>query len=129
MFIHNLNSNQQSVLIFLAKEISKADGNSDEIEKNMLDILIQQCNPEVQETRVEIKELPTIFDSVRAKHSLLLELLGIALVDNHYHLNEKSLVSSCAQALSVNRETLEQLENWVAKQFSLSKEAEKLLNQ
>lgn len=129
MFIHNLNSNQQSVLIFLAKEISKADGNSDEIEKNMLDILIQQCNPEVQETRVEIEELPTIFDSVRAKHSLLLELLGIALVDNHYHLNEKSLVSSCAQALSVNRETLEQLENWVAKQFSLSKEAEKLLNQ
>lgn len=129
MFIYNLNSNQQSVLIFLAKEISKADGNSDEIEKNMLDILIQQCNPEVQETRVEIEELPTIFDSVRAKHSLLLELLGIALVDNHYHLNEKSLVSSCAQALSVNRETLEQLENWVAKQFSLSKEAEKLLNQ
>lgn len=129
MFIHNLNSNQQSVLIFLAKEISKADGNSDEIEKNMLDILIQQCNSEVKETRVEIEELPTIFDSVRAKHSLLLELLGIALVDNHYHLNEKSLVSSCAQALSVNTETLEQLENWVAKQFSLSKEAERLLNQ
>ncbi len=127
MFIQNLSVRQQAVLLYLAHEVANADGFSDEIQLGMTEILRAQM-PEVSaEAKVEISELPGLFKTQREKHSLLLELLGVAHANQEYHSNEKDLIGQYADALDVSTEQLAGLEDWVEKQLALSIEAEQLL--
>lgn len=127
MFVQNLNSKQQSVLLFLAKEVASADGSLDELQFGMLDILKAQSNSDVNELTVSLDELSSLFTTEREKCSLLLELIGVAHANAEYHSNEKSLIAKYAKALSLSNEKLANLEKWVEKQFALSKEVENLL--
>lgn len=127
MFVQNLNSQQQSVLLFLAKEVASADGSLDELQFGMLEILKAQSNPDVEELSVKQEELASLFTTEREKCSVILELLGIAHANEEYHLNERDLIASYAKALNLSAEKLESLEQWVEKQFALSKEIEVLL--
>ena len=127
MFVQNLNSQQQSVLLFLAKEVASADGSLDELQFGMLEILKAQSNPDVEELSVKQEELASLFLTEREKCSVILELLGIAHANEEYHLNERDLIASYAKALNLSAEKLESLEQWVEKQFALSKEIEVLL--
>lgn len=127
MFIQNLSVKQQAVLLYLAHEVANADGFSDEIQLGMTEILRAQM-PEVSaEAKVEISELSGLFKTQREKHSLLLELLGVAHANQEYHSNEKDLIGQYADALDVSTEQLAGLEDWVEKQLALSIEAEQLL--
>lgn len=74
MFIHNLNCEQQAVLLFLAHEVAKADGFLHEQQIEMIEILQQQPIDGVIEIEVAVADLPRIFDSEKAKSSALLEL-------------------------------------------------------
>ncbi|MBN6710900.1 DNA repair protein [Haemophilus haemoglobinophilus] len=127
MFVQNLNSKQQSVLLFLAKEVASADGSLDELQFGMLDILKAQSNSDVNELTVSLDELSSLFTTEREKCSLLLELIGVAHANAEYHSNEKSLIAKYAKALSLSNEKLANLEKWVEKQFALSEEVENLL--
>lgn len=127
MFVQNLNTEQQSVLLFLAKEVAKADGSLDELQLGMVEILTKQSNENVAEKSVTLAELSALFKTEREKCSLLLELLGIAHANNEYHLSEKDLIASYANALNVSEKKLFALENWVEKQLALSTEIETLL--
>lgn len=128
MFVQNLNKTQQSALLFLAREIMSADNIMHENEETFTSILRSQVEDNVSEKIVPLDELAMIFDTERAKYSLLLELIAIAKADDEYHEKEKHLIESYSNALSVSKDKLKQLENWVSKQLTLSKEAEKLLN-
>ncbi|MGQ0286757.1 DNA repair protein [Pasteurellaceae bacterium 22721_9_1] len=128
MFVQNLNTQQQSVLLSLAQEIIAADSNLTDAETAMLEILKSQANPDAKASSVDLANLSTIFTTNKEKHSLLLELLGIAHADNEYHLDEKDLISSYAKHLNVSPETLNELEFWVEKQIALSVEIEMLLS-
>lgn len=128
MFVQNLNSAQQSALVYLAHEIVKADGAADESEFAIVELLLNQSNPDVNhEQAVELDQLSALFDTERAKCSLLLELLGVAHANEEYHLSEKDLIAQYATKLGVSNEKLQALETWVEKQFALSKEVETLL--
>lgn len=128
MFVHNLNSAQQSTLLYLAKVVAEADGNSDELQTNMVEILKAQSNADVEMKETQISELPTLFTTERERCSLLLELLGIVLANNEYHREEKSLIAEYADVLGISNVKLFALENWVQRQLTLSQEAETLLN-
>ena len=128
MFVHNLNSAQQSALLYLAKVVAEADGNSDELQTNMVEILKAQSNADVEMKETQISELPALFNTEPEKCSLLLELLGIVLANNEYHHNEKSLIAEYADVLGIANVKLFALENWVQRQLALSQEAEALLN-
>lgn len=127
MFIQNLNFEQQSVLLFLAHEVAKADGSSDELQLGMMSILKAQSQHGVDEKPIELSELAYLFDTERARCSLLLELLGVAHANEEYHLTEKDLISTYAASLGVSQEKLQALEHWVEAQMSLTKTAEQLL--
>lgn len=129
MFVHYLNSQQQSILISLAKNIISADSILSEKEKLMLDILKSQANSDISEVEVEIFQLPSIFVTKREKYSLLLELLGIAHADQEYQLEEQSLIKLYAECLNVSDNELNVLEKWVEKQLALSIEIESLLGE
>lgn len=128
MFVHNLNSDQQSALLYLARVVAEADGNSDELQTTMVEILKAQSNADVEMKETQISELATLFSTEREKCSLLLELLGIVLANNEYHQNERSLIAEYADVLGVSNTKLFELENWVQRQLALSQEAEALLN-
>lgn len=127
MFVQNLTAEQQSALLYLAHEVAKADGSADELQLGMVEILIKQSKENVIEKAISNAELPTLFTTERAKCSLLLELLGIAHANAEYHLSERDMIAGYAKELSVSNEKLNALENWVEKQFALSKEIEALL--
>ena len=128
MFVHNVNSDQQSALLYLARVVAEADGNSDELQTTMVEILKAQSNADVEMKETQISELATLFSTEREKCSLLLELLGIVLANNEYHQNERSLIAEYADVLGVSNTKLFELENWVQRQLALSQEAEALLN-
>ncbi|NBI42380.1 DNA repair protein, partial [[Haemophilus] felis] len=113
--------------LFLAKEVASADGSLDELQFGMLEILKAQSNPDVEELSVKQEELASLFTTEREKCSLILELLGVANANDEYHANEKGLIAQYAKALNLSTEKLESLEQWVEKQFALSKEIEVLL--
>lgn len=127
MFVQNLTAEQQSALLYLAHEIARADGSSDELQLGMVEILTKQSEEGVTEKAVEASELATLFTTERAKCSLLLELLGVAHANEEYHLSERDMITGYAKNLGVSNEKLNALESWVEKQFALSKEIEVLL--
>ncbi|HDR1285735.1 DNA repair protein [Pasteurella multocida] len=129
MFIQNLNKEQQSAFLFLAQELIKADGTLEKAEVAILETLKQQTFPDTTEKEIALDKLPQVFNTKIATNSALLELIAIAHADEQYHENEKSLISTYAQAFNVNQDTLFLLETWVKKQIELSKEAMQLLNQ
>lgn len=47
MFLHNLNLDQQGVLLDLAHQTAQADGEISHLETQMINVLRQQCNPNV----------------------------------------------------------------------------------
>lgn len=128
MFIHNLNFEQQSVLLFLAHEVAKADGSLDELQLGMMSILKAQSQQGVEEKPISDDKLHQLFDTERAKCSLLFELLGVAHANAEYHLAEKDLISQYAKQLGVSQEKLQALEIWVEAQMALSAQAETLLS-
>lgn len=128
MFVQNLTAEQQSALIYLAKEVAQADGFADELQLGMVEILRKQSETGVVEKEISINELGALFNTKLAKYSLLLELLGVALSNDEYHSNEKSIISQYTNSLGVPKEILDTLEKWVEKQFALHKEINKLLN-
>lgn len=129
MFIHHLNFEQQSSLLYLAHEVAKADGNLDELQLGMMSILKAQSQQGVEEKSISDDKLSILFDTERAKCSLLLELLGVAHANSEYHLAEKDLISKYASLLGVSQNKLQALEQWVEAQMALSAHAEQLLTQ
>ncbi|ACL31989.1 DNA repair protein [Glaesserella parasuis] len=128
MFVQNLTAEQQSALIYLAHEIARADGSSDELQLGMVEILTKQSEDGVTEKAITVDELVTLFTTERAKCSLLLELLGVAHANEEYHLSEKDMIAGYARKLGISNEKLNALESWVEKQFALSREVTLLLD-
>lgn len=127
MFLHNLNLDQQGVLLDLARQTAQADGEISHLETQMINVLRQQCNPNVTAKSTSQADLASIFDTPIAKYSLLLELLGIAHANNEYHSSEKDIIFKVSQALGVTNDKLQALEAWVEKQFLLTHEVQELL--
>ncbi|MEK6199306.1 MAG: TerB family tellurite resistance protein [Psychrobacter sp.] len=128
MFVQNLNKNQQSVLLYLAREVAKADGNLHELQVGVMQIIRAQCESSVEEREVSLDELSEVFDNERVKCSLLLELIGIANANSEYHVSEKDLIGKYAQVLGFSANKLNLLDKWVEKQLVLMAEVEQLLN-
>ncbi|KHD23736.1 hypothetical protein NM09_16810 [Vibrio caribbeanicus] len=127
MFIQNLDTKQQSALLYLAKEVMNADDQLHESEGEILSILASQVHASVSPESVSVDEMSTLFDTNASQVSLLLELIGVAHADGDYHHEENALIKKYADAMNVSEEKLLQIEGWVSKQLSLSIEVQELL--
>lgn len=128
MFVNNLNKNQQSALLYLSREVAKADGDLHELQMGLMEVIKAQCEDNVQEQEITLDELSQVFDSEYAKCSLLLELLGVAHSNNDYDPREKKLIEQYSEALGISEDKLEKLETWVKKQLALMEEVKQLIN-
>lgn len=127
MFIQNLDKKQQSVLLYLAKEVMDADEKLHESELEILNILAKQTEGSVSPEVITLEEIAVLFDTNISKSSLLLELIGVAHADGDYHQEENLLIKNYAKALGVSDKKLLMLENWVSKQLELTLEVQELL--
>ncbi len=128
MFVQNLNSKQQSVLLYLAKEVMEADKNLHDSEQEILTILASQVEQSVLPEAVQLEDIASLFDTSISKTSLLLELIGVAHADGDYHHEENVLIIKYADAIGISEEKLRNLEDWVSKQLQLTLEVQKLLS-
>ena len=89
MFIQNLNSEQQGLMLSLAKRLISVDGQISKEETDMLATLEAQCCKNISETKdISMAELKNIFKTEREKASVSLELLAVAYADDDYHKSE-----------------------------------------
>ncbi|CRF45065.1 molecular chaperone DnaJ [Helicobacter heilmannii] len=127
MFIQNLNPKQQEVFLYLARKVIEADGVLHELQLGALDMLKMQCKPGISEKEVPLNTLGKIFDTNYTKHATLLELVSVALADSRWHENERDTIYTYAKEMGVSTEKVEQLKEWVLKNFRLYEEALELL--
>lgn len=123
MFIANLNSNQQSVFLALAKKLIESDGVVSSEEAEMLDTIQRQMEKGVSPLDVELETLNSVFECKKSKASMLLELLGLAYADQDYHETEKSFMRQVVNACGISENELRDMESWVVRQLSLVREA------
>ncbi len=129
MFIDKLNSEQQGVLLSIAAQLIKADGNISSQETMLLNAFRTQMQTDVKPVSVSMSDLPGIFTSTSTKAAFLLELLGLAHADADYHPTEKDFISNIAAALSISEAVLADMESWVSRQFELVREAKKFMGE
>ena len=125
MFIQNLSPTQQGVLLWLVKRMIKADGIISEGEENMLAIIETQCDDNcIKVDNVEMSNLKTIYQTERAKSSLMLELLAVAYADGDYHESEQGLIEEVSKNIGFLKSKISDMENWVQRQLILTSESE-----
>lgn len=130
MFVKNLDIDQQKILLGLSRKIIRADGQVATEEANILSLIESQCSVSISESfEVNTADLASYFKSQTAKVSLLLELISVANVDNQYHANEKNITLEVAKSLDISLQLFADMESWVARQFSLIREANSFMEE
>lgn len=127
MFLHLLEKNERKAFLGLANHLVQLDGISDEEESRLMTLLGAEA--EVSGTSLdseEIEELCGNFDSRRSKVSALLELVALGYVDDHFSAVESDFVSQLASCWELTPTTVEEVEDWVRRQFALVGEAREL---
>jgi uncharacterized tellurite resistance protein B-like protein len=127
MFLNRLTDVQQGTLLSLSMQLMVADGKQQPEEIALLDGLRRQMAPTVMPFQVRNEDLPSLFGSRPARIALMLELLGMALVDSEYHATEQTFVTTIANVLGVSEAELSDMESWVRRQFALVREAEQFM--
>lgn len=127
MFVQNLNDTQQSYLLALSKELIGIDGELDEKELAMLQILESQCNDGIEEVDVDFETLTTVFEAQIHKASLLLELIGLAYSDSEFHETEKKWLEKLIDALGIENSKYQKMVTWVEAQMKLVVDAQELM--
>lgn len=127
MFLNRLNEDQQGALLSLATQLMSADGKQRAEETELLDALRQQMSPTVVPAQITSSDLPGVFATRPARVALMLELLGMALVDAEYHVTEQAFVNAIAKVLDIDQPELSDMESWVRRQFALVREAEQFM--
>ena len=89
----------------------------------MIDTMREQMLENIEPAEYIPESLSSIYNTKKEKSSLLLELLGLALADHEYHNEEKSFITKIADQLNVTADKLYEMEVWVQRQLSLSREA------
>ena len=124
MFVQNLNTSQQEILLSMAKQVISVDGIIDEREMNLFYVLKSQCNQDVKdEESINFEKARELFSTKASKVSLMLELIGVAHADEEYRREEQEFIKKVANSIQISENILCDLENWVKRQIILVKEA------
>ena len=127
MFLDKLTDIQQGIVLSLATSLMEADGKIAQEETALLESLRKQMLPGVSPMQASLGDLAGIFSTRVTRVVMLLELLGMAHVDAEYHVTEKDFISAIAKSVGITESALSDMESWVRRQFSLVREAERLM--
>ncbi len=127
MFVQYLSERQQAALLHYSIEVMQADNVVDAEENVHLDLLRSQTAPGVEAEDIPISELPVLFEDRPSRIALLLELVGMGLVDEEFTGGESALVGRIAAAFEIGDDDLASVRSWVLRQLELVEEARGLM--
>ncbi|MDF1564516.1 MAG: TerB family tellurite resistance protein [Deltaproteobacteria bacterium] len=131
MFIGLLNKEQQEALCSIIQFVAKIDGADDAREELLISALLAETSldtmPATADDQDAVEALLDRFDTPVARHSLLLEMMGVALADNNLHEAEVKAILAVADALKVDREWVDRGRDYVQRTLELQREGNDLL--
>ena len=117
MFVQYLSERQQAALLHYSIEVMRADNVVDTEENVHLDLLRSQTGAGVEAEDIPISELPDLFEGRPSRIALLLELVGMGLVDEEFTVGESALIGRLAAALGIGDDDLASIQSWVGRQL------------
>lgn len=123
MFLHLLNDAQKAAFFDLASEMLEADGEAADAEISYMDRLVAEAGlvkKQALNDTVETMDL-SVFDTPASRHTVILELLILAVVDGRFHVKEAAFANDLIDALGIDEGIHEAL-------CRLTKEAVGLMN-
>lgn len=123
MFTQYLDSEQQRVFLDLLLKIIQADGliSSEEQEKMNL---YKSIFPDIIPKELPLEELASVFHTHKAKSSVLLELLAVAMADGTVHKPEQAFLNEITSALCVSEQEMAKMVSWVSRMTKLVHESQ-----
>ena len=111
MFLHLLNDDQKTSFFAMASEMLRADDEAHDKEIEYLDQLVREAGL-VKKRALQDPPPPmdlSAFDTAEAKHTLVLELLILSVIDGDYHVKEAAFANDMIDALDIDEGTHEEL--------------------
>ena len=128
MFLHLLSGPEREAFAGLAKHLVGADEDESIAEERALSAMDVELGLTISKVPAAkpTPELLATFETPSTRAAVVLELLGLAYVDGHYHPNETAVIERIAAELGVDEPRLLQMESWVQREMALVTEAEAL---
>ena len=134
MFADQLSTQEKKAVIDLLIYVAWADG---ELQKEEIEYLNQFCERIDFKDKIlldnkyhlDINQICSFFQSLKAKKIAILELLNIAYSDNNYHESEKKGIEIIAEKLGVSNSDLNQAEKLIIEGNEWIKRGQYFINQ
>ena len=116
MFLSLFTNRERELFYTLSLHLIESDGIITGEEKTLIESFKLESGvgdiEKLDETPNEIiNELSLSSDKI--KNCILLELISVALVDNHYTENERSIILKVVENFDISNEKFEEIFNWV----------------
>lgn len=125
MFLHDLKENQKATFLELAEKFVMVDDFFSGSENKLINFLKLEMGftQDPERTRDNMEILLEVFDTKKARVSVLLEVIGLGYADGDYGIKEKEFINNLAKNFSISLSELTAMENWVLRQLTLAQEA------
>ena len=124
MYLALLNKEQKEIFLGLAYNLSNIDGDYSSPEQQMIESYCGEMNIEYSDSIAKV-ELNTIMENInkifdnKSIKIVLFELIGLAMVDNHFDKSEYAFLNSIQNLFSVDSEFMSKAENYIKKYLEL----------
>jgi len=114
MFLWRLNAEQRKVFMAVATRMAMADAKVPPEEVRILDDFAASLDTDIKASGESIFATPdlTVFDTHEAKTIMVMGILAVALSDNHFHIDESSVLTQVTDAFGISPAKLTSLRAW-----------------
>ncbi len=131
MFLSQLKPKEKELFLDLCMHAAKANEVFAEDEKEMIKsyCIEMQIDPpaKLEESVEKIVEMINSISDMKSKKIIILELLGLVLVDKEYDIKEKEFIYQVSGEIGIDRETLEEITEKLKEYLKLCEELGELI--
>lgn len=114
MFLWRLNPEQRRIFMTMATRMAMADAKVPPEEVRILDDFAASLDTDIKSSGEAIFTSPDLsaFDTKESQTIMVLGILAVALSDNHFHIDESSILFQITEAFEITPEMLQPLRRW-----------------
>jgi uncharacterized tellurite resistance protein B-like protein len=114
MFLWRLNDTQRKVFMALATRMAMADAKVPPEEVRLLDDFAASLETDIKSSGEAIFAKPDLsaFDTHESRTIMVLGILAVALSDNHFHVDESSVLTQITNTFDISPQKLAELRMW-----------------
>ena len=133
MYLNYLRTKQKELFLDLSIITSKVDNNFNDEEKNLIEQLCQEMNIEIRyETDNLLEDIVASLEeisSTKEKKIILLELLGLVLVDNKEDVSEVQLIKVVKEKFAITNDEVEKAKLLVKQLYNIYSDFSSFINE